>query len=201
LSAAVDDRRTELLRAAADEVARLGVDRVRLRDVARAAGVSIGLLQHYFETRDGLVREAFELAALDHLRRHMARVTDDPWERLCAILDDVVLAADAEREAVSWVDLCASAIRHAELRPTVARVQEGWRELLQTALEDGVAAGCFDPPLDPGTAATAINALIDGFELSLAAGALELGDRGAARELLLRSAAVLAGHRAGTLAA
>jgi AcrR family transcriptional regulator len=197
----VDDRRLELLRAAADEVARRGVDRVRLRDVAKAAGVSIGLLQHYFETRDGLVREAFELAALDSLRRHVARAPDDPWERLCAVLDDIVLAGDAEREAVSWVDLCASAIRHPELRPTVARVQEGWREIVQAALEDGVARGRFSPPLEPATAATAINALIDGFELSVAAGALELGDRTAARELLVRSAAVLAGHPAGTVAA
>jgi AcrR family transcriptional regulator len=192
-----DDRRAELLRTAADEVARRGVDRVRLRDVAKAAGVSIGLLQHYFETRDGLVREAFELAALDSLRRHVSAAPDDPWERLCAVLDDIVLTADAEREAVSWVDLCASAIRHPELRPTVARVQDGWREVLQEALEAGVASGRFDPPLDPSTAATAINALIDGVELSLASG----GDRRAARELLLRSASVLAGHRPGTLAA
>jgi AcrR family transcriptional regulator len=192
-----DDRRTELLRAAAEEVARRGVDRVRLRDVAKAAGVSIGLLQHYFETRDGLVREAFELAALDSLRRHLARAPDDPWERLCAVLDDIVLAGDAEREAVSWVNLCASAIRHPELRPTVARVQDGWREIVQAALEDGVSAGSLAPPLEPATAATAINALIDGFELSVAAGALELGDRTAARALLVRSAAVLAGHQAG----
>lgn len=196
-----EDRRAELLRAAADEVARRGVDRVRLRDVAKAAGVSIGLLQHYFETRDGLVREAFELAALDSLRRRVDAAPDDPWERLCAVLDDIVLPEDAEREAVSWVDLCASAIRHPELRPTVARVQDGWRELLRGALEDGVARGRLAPPLDPDTAATAINALIDGFELSVAAGAIELGDRRAARELLLRSAAVLAGHRPGTLAA
>jgi AcrR family transcriptional regulator len=196
-----DDRRAELLRAAADEVARRGVDRVRLRDVAKAAGVSIGLLQHYFETRDGLVREAFELAALDSLRRNVAAAPYDPWERLCAVFDDIVLAADAEREAVSWVDLCAGAIRHPELRPTVARVQEGWRELVLSALEDGVASGRFDPPLDPETAATAINALIDGVELSLAAGALELGDRTAVRDLLIRSAAVLAGHLPGTVAA
>jgi AcrR family transcriptional regulator len=197
---AQNDRRADLLRVAADEVARHGVDRVRLRDVAKAAGVSIGLLQHYFETRDALVREAFELAALDNLRQHVADAPHDPWERLCAVLDDIVLAADAEREAISWVDLCAAAARHPELRPTVARVQEGWRDLLHSTLEDGVAAGQFDPPLDPATAATSINALIDGFELSLAAGALELGDRTAARELLVRSAAVLAGHRPGTVA-
>ena len=53
------DRRDEILAAAATVMARMGFERMRLRDVATEAGVSIGLLQHYFETREQLGRETF----------------------------------------------------------------------------------------------------------------------------------------------
>ena len=53
------DRRDDLLTAAATVMGRMGFERMRLRDVASEAGVSIGLLQHYFETREQLGREAF----------------------------------------------------------------------------------------------------------------------------------------------
>ena len=56
------DRRDEVLAAAATVMARMGFERMRLRDVATEAGVSIGLLQHYFETREQLGREAFASA-------------------------------------------------------------------------------------------------------------------------------------------
>ena len=43
-----------VLRVAVQQIAERGYDSVRLRDVATNAGVSIGLLQHYFGSREDL---------------------------------------------------------------------------------------------------------------------------------------------------
>lgn len=55
-------RRGEVLDAAEPLLAAHGYDALRLRDVSRAAGVSIGLIQHYLRGRV-LVRAAARLRA------------------------------------------------------------------------------------------------------------------------------------------
>ena len=45
-----------------------GADAVSLRDVAGEAGVSLGMVQHYFRSKDEML-----LFALDHMRDRVAR--------------------------------------------------------------------------------------------------------------------------------
>ena len=58
--ARVEERREQILEAAARVISERGADGTRLADIARKAGVSIGLIQHYFNTRDELLAEAFD---------------------------------------------------------------------------------------------------------------------------------------------
>ena len=67
-------RKQAILDATLRLVAAQGAAAVRLRDVARAAGVSVGSLQYYFDSRDQLVRAAFD--------QH-ARAVVDLHERRC----------------------------------------------------------------------------------------------------------------------
>src|SRR5262249_36497332 len=55
-----DEQRVAILDATLDLVASEGCDTLRLRDVAARARVSIGSVQHYFDTRENLLIEAFE---------------------------------------------------------------------------------------------------------------------------------------------
>lgn len=57
-----EDARERILVACAAVIARSGLRRFRMSDVAREAGVSIGLLAYHFGDRDGLLA-----AALDHV--------------------------------------------------------------------------------------------------------------------------------------
>ena len=50
-----DERRTEILRAATRVLARDGLDRFSLEEVARESGVAATLPRHYFGSRDGLL--------------------------------------------------------------------------------------------------------------------------------------------------
>ena len=52
----MDARRAAIIAATARVIVTNGVDSTRLADVAEEAGVSVGLIQHYFVTRDELLR-------------------------------------------------------------------------------------------------------------------------------------------------
>ena len=125
-----ETRREELLRAAAVVLTRVGFERMRLRDVAAEAGVSIGLLQHYFDTREQLGREAFAAVCGERAGR-FARAADDTgpaWDRVVAMLGHAFDDPELEARSLTWLDLCAAAGRDPELRRQAALVQDAYQQ-------------------------------------------------------------------------
>ena len=169
------DRRDELLAAAARVMARMGFERMRLRDVATEAGVSIGLLQHYFETREQLGREAFASVCGDRACfAEAAAGAGSAWERIERCLRYALATPDLVERSRVWVELCAAGSRDGGLRRQAARVQAAWRAPLLAAIESGTTSGEFRPLVSPEAATDAILALIDGAEVrSLIEGELE----------------------------
>ena len=150
------DRRDEILAAAATVIGRIGFERMRLRDVASEAGVSIGLLQHYFETREQLGREAFAAICGARATRfaEAAVGAGTAWGQIEQYL----------RYALTlWEDSVAS--RDKGLRQQAARVLAAWRAPLLAAIETGAASGDFHPVVSPAAATDAILALVDGAEV------------------------------------
>ena len=152
-----------MLDAAARLFADRGVDKVSLRDVARAANVQLALIQRYVGSREELVREAF-----DHLGRQLARdVLEHPleghgfdpdstmgrWTRIASYLA-VSGAPPSEAPPFNPVLALAETIQQAYgLDPAAARVRGaqivasalGWR-LFERYL---IAAGDLDDlPVD-----------------------------------------------------
>ncbi|MGO1321194.1 MAG: TetR/AcrR family transcriptional regulator [Galactobacter sp.] len=154
----------EILNAAEALVATHGYDGLRLRDVSREAGVSIGMIQHYFATRDELVRETMR-AASERRVNSWSKVGNDkngPVEQFVALLDDAI--ADRHRCCV-WLETCAASVRHPELRDDVRRTQDAWREALRRVIEIGAESGVFAPRGKPQDTIGVLVALIDGLIL------------------------------------
>ncbi|PQM48347.1 HTH-type transcriptional regulator MtrR [Mycobacterium talmoniae] len=63
--------------AALDLYAQYGEDRVSLRDIASAAGVTLGLVQHHFKTKAGL-RDAVDQLVVDYFAHALAEVPAEP---------------------------------------------------------------------------------------------------------------------------
>lgn len=122
-----------------------GVERARLRDVADAAGVSVGSVQHYFDTRDRLIAELFDWSSERRLRAwHAAVPADgDPWTRLVALLYASLPEPLLWRSRV-WIEFCAMA-RDDGLRDKLDRFYDAWRLPFRQVIEEGVAAGMFHP--------------------------------------------------------
>ena len=151
--------RERILRAAVRRIAGDGIDAVRIARIAMDAGVSTALVHYHFATREALLAEALEYS--------FAQAGDFRTMRgdglLRAMVDECLpLPGEQETEWVLWVELWLRAVRHPELRPFAAEQYERMRVWLAEAIEDGVARGEF-LPVDAGTVADRVLALIDGF--------------------------------------
>jgi AcrR family transcriptional regulator len=141
---------------------------MRLRDVAEEAGVSIGLLQHYFETREQLGREAFAAACGERALRfaESAEPGGSAWGRVRQMLGYAFDHDGIRDRAATWLDLCAAASRDPRLQQEAQRVQDVWRAPLVAAIAEGVATGELRPRIAPEAAVDMLLALIDGTELA-----------------------------------
>jgi AcrR family transcriptional regulator len=141
--------RQRLLNATVHVIAERGVDRTRLLDVSRAAGVSIGNVQHYFPAREDLLASTFEAvndASIDDWEAMADREPDAP-KRLSAMLR---LAAwgRPDWEDIGWaiwVEFWALAHRNERFRVQYEVIYNKWRATLVDAVTDGMRSGEFSP--------------------------------------------------------
>ena len=168
----IEERKAGILEAAEQLIAVHGFDALRLRDVAKAAGVSIGLIQHYFTARDDLLRETMRMASVRRASQwtDLANGHKLAPEKLAALLEGSI--SDHHR-CVVWLETCAAATRHADLLPDVQRTQDAWREVMRDVIAQGVVDKDFVPTIAVGDIVALLIGLIDGLML---AAAMEPGD-------------------------
>ncbi len=162
-----DRRRTDLLEATLTCVADLGLDRAGARQIAERAGVSAGLIRHYFPSKDEMVRAAYA-----YLMGQMTAAAEDSGaggelSPEAALAE--VIAANFAPPSLSGVkvSLWATFVGRVRVDPAYADIhREGYREfldLLEARIHPVLLAhGC---PADPARCkhlAIALNGLIDG---------------------------------------
>ena len=136
-------RREQICRAAAAVIAREGFAGSTMRMVAEEAGVSTGMLNHYFASRQDLLTQALVYVS----ERSQARLGDAIENvpagigRLTAMLDSAL--ADDEQMGETWrvwINAYGEAVRLPELRHTIEARLNSWYELIDRALEGLVPA-------------------------------------------------------------
>jgi AcrR family transcriptional regulator len=165
-----DDRRAQILEATVRVISARGADDARLVDVAEAAGVSVGAIQHHFGSRATLLAAAFR--ALND-RTHadyqaIARGDTPPLERLVALLRLGVCGADGDEldhEWAVWLEYWSTANRDPRLRAEAADIYEKWREPFREAIVQGIACGKLHPQSPVEDILDRLVAQIDGLAL------------------------------------
>lgn len=168
------ERRTLLADALLRVAAQRGLMDVSLRHVAAEAGVTAGMVQHYFRTKDEMMIFALDVVAA----RVQARLAGDPDvaagdpRRLVRALLVQLLPLDADRELEGRVAVAYHA--YAASRPDVAaRLREDTRGMrAAVAAEIRAAPGV----LDPEVAATGLLALVEGLAVHVLGGHLAPAD-------------------------
>jgi AcrR family transcriptional regulator len=159
--------RERILAAAVGQIAREGIDGVRIARIAMEARVSSALVHYHFETRDALLAEALEYS---YQRAGEARIAGEQElpaashaQRLQSMIDGCLpTTATLTEDWVLWVELWLRAARHPDLRPVAeelyARMHAWFRDEIAAGVEDGEFARC-----DPDEVADRTMALIDGY--------------------------------------
>jgi AcrR family transcriptional regulator len=183
-------RRPQIVAAAARAIGEHGFDGVRLADVAREAGVSVGTVQHYFGSRQALVETTFRHfneEAAERCRAVVAAAGSDPWDGLVALVDHVVAG---NMRWNLWTELVSASMRRPELLPAMNDAYSAWRAPIAAVVAAGVADGAFHPgqPLDD--VVDGLVGLIDGLGVQVQLGALA-GAR--MRRILLDAIALVLG--------
>ncbi|HEV8453136.1 MAG TPA: TetR/AcrR family transcriptional regulator [Gaiellales bacterium] len=175
------DRRAQILDAAVAVISRRGVDRARLADVAEEADVSLGLVQHYFRTRERLLVETFrrEQERISSIWLNAVPAGSDPLLRLVEYLrlsspEGGEGAATAFDPGWSfWLEFWSKANRDEEIRAEFRDIYNEFAELFGAAIRDGVQRGEFHPTCDAGDAADRLISLIDGVAMRTLLGGLD----------------------------
>ena len=140
-------RREQICRAAATVIAREGFAGTTLRKVADEAGVSTGMLNHYFSNRQDLLTQTlvFVSERTQNLSREAMEGLPAGWDRLKALLDAALPGDVALDEGWRvWINAYGEAVHLPELRHTIEARLQAWYPVIDHALEGLV------PPEGPG---------------------------------------------------
>lgn len=119
---ATPDRRSQILGAAMACFARKGLHQTTMQDISEQAGISVGLIYRYFESKEQVIATMAE-EHLATVERKLAEARSVP--RLGDALEHVLWCDhDAEIAAPFVLDLFAEAARNAHVRSLVRQVHD-----------------------------------------------------------------------------
>ncbi|MFT3872563.1 MAG: TetR/AcrR family transcriptional regulator [Nocardioides sp.] len=170
--AGADQRRDQMLAAAAALIAERGFSETRIADVAKRVGASSALVVYYFGTKDKLLTEALtysEAHFYDAADRMLAETPGlrDRLETLVRMTCDPDGEDDIPGAWGLWFDLWAQAFRHPQVAEDRIVADRRWRDTIVGVLEDGMAAGEIGT-VDTAQFAITFAALLDGLCIQVA---------------------------------
>ena len=169
-----EERRSEIIDAAARAIVAKGVGGFRVRDVADEAGVSQPLVSTHFRSRDELVLAAFvqsderasaavrELADADPAATGRERLLIQVRTSIDAGGDPVI-----EQSWHLWQEVWTHGLVEESLRGAVLERLRVWLKRIEELIEQGQADGSLRPGVDPAGAALYLNTMVDGVGPSL----------------------------------
>ena len=168
------ERRRQITSGVRVVAGREGLGQVTLGKAAEAADVSVGLVQHYFASKEELLIETAITVRSDVLTRVDAAIAEAEKDgaRIETMLADglaqMLPLDERRREEVYLVQAFASmAVEHSSLRQHVRAGQEQMASRVDEALRNGKQCGEVDADTDTEAAGYAAIALADGLSAHL----------------------------------
>jgi betaine-aldehyde dehydrogenase len=176
-----ETRRGQLIEVTIDSLAELGYVGTTLAQIASRAGVSTGLVAHYFGDKDGLLDAAFRSLARrvsDHARSRLRQIST-PRARIQAVIDANLAPEEFDqRTGTAWLAFWGQVLQVKSLR----RVQSVYQRRTLTTLRS--ALNKLVPPEQAQSLAAMIASMIDGVWLRAALSGWREADSASARALL-----------------
>ncbi|MEK9534586.1 MAG: TetR family transcriptional regulator C-terminal domain-containing protein [Halieaceae bacterium] len=188
------ERRQQLIDATIRCIAQHGLSAVTMQMVTRDAGLSVGIANLHFESKDNLLKETLRYVAEEY---HNGQIDimegaeiPDLGERLDALLDFQLGRGVTQRQKMSvWFAYYGEAGARPVYQKIVSTVDKLAAQKLETLFASIISDGGYQR-VDARELATGYSALIDGLHLALLVTPRELSKRRArsvARDFLRRA--------------
>jgi TetR/AcrR family transcriptional regulator, transcriptional repressor of bet genes len=165
------DRPEEILKAVLKRVVLDGADGLTIRGVANEAGVSTGLILHYYSTKEELLKQAWLYAiSISRFGERLSSLVG-PVKGL-DYMDAVyrVCFTDRDPETPSWafwLEYWAKAARTPHLREVHSQIVDAARENDAEHAREAIATGQIRADLDPQLVGEVYRALIYGLAVGV----------------------------------
>ena len=157
-------RRAEVLEATWRVIVRAGLEGTTIREIAREADCSTGVLSHYFTNKDEILRLALDYAH-DQVRDRVAALRQKMGgvQLLRAVLAEA-LPIDGLRQVEMTLEISfwARAIGRTSLRPSQNADFDRWQGRIRELIQLAVEAGELPAALDADETATLMVCFTDG---------------------------------------
>ncbi|MEU8773425.1 TetR/AcrR family transcriptional regulator [Streptomyces sp. NPDC048606] len=169
-----EQRRRQIADAVSRLISEQGLDAVTVARTAAAAGMSVGLVQHYFRTKDEMLLHTFREVSARIRARVEARIRDGVAHRrsLAGVMADVMteyIPLDEARRAEYRVAraFAGRALDAPALADVDTESARRMREDIARAVHNGKECGEVDEALDPRSAAVRLAAVMEGLALQV----------------------------------
>jgi AcrR family transcriptional regulator len=167
---APEKRRADLVQAAIRCLSAGGMAAFKMERIAAEAGVSLGLMSHYFTDKNELLTEVYQAALYADVNRKIADLDDkaaagSPAERLCRILDAIIEYLKPANLTV-WLALWGEIVVNPDLRRAHRTLYRSYLKSLAKLI--GTVAEGRRRKVNPVEIARNLQALIDGLFLERA---------------------------------
>jgi AcrR family transcriptional regulator len=159
-----DTRREEVAEATWRVIAAQGVEGATLREIAREAGFTTGVINHYFRNRDELMAFAYELIAEQNDARLTETLPTLPpgMPRVRAAVEALVPRELRSGRAASLLGFWSSAVVNERHRALNLASYGRYQALVREQVEEAVRVGDLPRHLDPEDVADQLIALGEG---------------------------------------
>lgn len=150
-----------------DLITEVGIDQVRLAEIARRAEMSSGQVIYYFSSKEHILLET--LAWREHQetaeRREALPQAAPGWPRLELFVDLYLPSGLTDPVWILWMEAWARASHSAEVSLFLDTLMKPWREDLAEIVDQGVAAGVFRLPGPSDDFSLRFCAVLDGLSV------------------------------------
>ena len=160
-----NERRLQIVQAAYQTLAEKGFEGLRMREIARRAGIDHSTLHYYFSGKEALIDGVVDYIVQDLAigRPETEDPETSPRERLASHFNALIRQMEQTPEMfVVLVELHSRAMREPALRGIFAKNDRAWKRFLVETVRAGIQKNEFPAALIPEVAADVIIGLVRG---------------------------------------
>lgn len=161
------ERKSQIINATIDCIARYGYNNFSMQDVARLADVSKGIIHYYFLNKEDLMMAVLDRVAgdIESLLAGITERTQDPEDQLRQLIRVCFDIVRQKREYYCInMDFWTQINQKEKVRLAVAKHYAKFRGATASIVQSGVDSGVFKH-IDSAHAASVIIAIVDGISL------------------------------------